>query len=303
MDIEKDLKMYFEQQTSKLPDNLDFHNRKIESRPFPRRNHVPVKLLLTLALLIAISGSSIVYGSTIVSYIKNLDFFNSNGDTVWSISTSEESRSYEDIVDATLAGLNLAPGEAVSIYVKEDNPDNIVVDYQEPLVIEDINQFNSYHINQLDYSFAPELLQKYEFRTGTVTFDTIMSNENFALILEEAKTTDQNVIVKNLEVSSEVASLAGDYYSKEDSDGWPAFNVRMVKWHGNDLIHTSDENGIAVHDYEKIMLGDSEVLYRELYGRKEINWIESGIYYIISSNQKSMTKEELLNITKALALR
>ncbi len=303
MDVEKNLKMYFEQKINTLPDDIDFRNVKIENIKMPIRSHITVKLALAMVLLVSMTGTSIVYGDSIVTYIKNLSFFHSNGDVAWSIDTEKDDGSYKDLVDATYDQLNLAPGQAVAIYVVEDNPNKVIVSQQEPLVIQDINELNSYKINSLDYAFEPELLQKYEFYKGKVTFDTILPSNYTDLMLDEAQTTGKSVIVKKLESSSNILSIDAEYYSKEHLEESPVFSVHIMKWIGDKVIETGDEDGMPTNNYEKILLDESEVLYSELSGRKDISWVASGFYYIISSSQETMTKDELLNITKALALK
>ena len=303
MDVEKNLKMYFEQQINTIPDDIDFHNIKIENIKMPKRNHIPTKFALVMVLLISITGTSIVYGDSIVTYIKNLSFFHSNGDVAWSIDTEKDDGSYRDVVNATYEQLNLAPGQAVAIYAVEDNANKVIVSRQKPLIFLDINELNSYNINSLDYAFEPELLQEYEFKEGKVTFDTILPDNYMDLMLDEARTTGKSVIVKELESSSNVLSIVVDYYSKKNIEESPVFTVQIMKWFGDKVIETGNEDGMATNNYEKIMLDESEVLYSELSGRKEISWVASGLYYNISSIQGSMTKDELLNITKALALK
>lgn len=303
MDIEKNLKMYFEQQINTLPDNIDFRNNQIENFKTPKSNHIPRKLVMIMVLLVSMTGTSIVYGDSIVTYIKHMNFFHSNGGVAWSIDTEKEDRSYENIVDTTFDQLQLAPGQGVAIYAVDDNPNKIIVSRQEPLVIQDINKLNSYQINSLDYAFASELLQNYEFHEGRVTFDTRIPNNYTDLILDEAKTTGKSVIVKMLEPSTDVLSLVVEYYSKEHLEESPVFTVQIMKWIGDKVIEVGDEEGMPTNNYEKLMLGESEVLFSELSGQKEILWINSGFYYKISSIQEAMTKDELLNITKALALK
>ncbi len=303
MDVEKNLKMYFEQQIDTIQEDIDFCNRKIENVKIHKRNHIPTRLAVVIVLIISLTGTGIVYGDTIVTYIKNLNFFHSNGDVAWSIETKKELGSYADIVDTNYSQLRLMPGQAVAIYTVENNPDEIIVCQQEPLVFVDVNEFNSYKINSLDYTFAPEILQDYEFHEGRVTFDTILPDNYSKLMKDEARATGKNVVVKNVETSSEVQSVFVDYYNKEDSDNFPSFTVQIVKWMGDELIEATNEEGMPTNHYEKIMLGESEVLYSELSRRKEIKWVASGYYYNVSSNQKIMTKEELLRITEALALK
>ena len=303
MDVEKNLKMYFEQRINTIPDDIDFHNIKIENIKMPKRNHIPTKFALVMVLLISITGTSIVYGDSIVTYIKNLSFFHSNGDVAWSIDTEKDDGSYRDVVNATYEQLNLAPGQAVAIYTVEDNANKVIVNLQKPLIFLDINELNSYNINSLDYAFEPDLLQEYEFREGKVTFDTILPDNYMDLMLDEARTTGKSVIVKELESSSNVLSIVVDYYSKKNIEESPVFTVQIMKWFGDKVIETGNEDGMATNNYEKIMLDESEVLYSELSGRKEISWVASGLYYNISSIQGTMTKDELLNITKALALK
>lgn len=302
MDVEKNLKMYFEHQINTIPNETDFRNINIENMKTPKRNNILAKIAIVMVLLISMTGSSIAYGSSIVTYIKNLSFFDSNGDVAWSIETEKEDDSYNDIVKTTYDQLHLAPGQAVAIYAVENNPNKHIVSLQEPLNIQDINKLNSYKINSLEYTFVPELLQKYEFHEGKVIFDTILPNNYVDLMLNEAVTTGKRVIVKKLESTSNVTSIVVEYYSKEYLKESPVFTVQIMKWNGDKIIETGDENGKPTDNYEKLMLGESEVLYSELSGRKEISWIASGVYYNISSIQGVMTKDELLNITKALAL-
>ncbi len=303
MDVEKNLKMYFEQQINTIPDDIDFRNIKIENIKMPKRNHIPTKLVIVMVLLVSMAGTSIVYGDSIVTYIKKLSFFHSNGDVAWSIDTEKDDGTYKDIVDATYDQLHLAPGQAVAIYAVEDNPNKVIVSLQEPLVFLDINELNSYKINSLDYAFEPELLEKYEFHEGKVTFDTILPNNYTDLMLDEAQTTGKSVIVKELESSSNILSIVVEYYSKENLEESPVFTVQIMKWIGDKVIETSNGDGMPTNNYEKIMLDESEVLYSELSGRKDISWVDSGFDYTISSTQETMTKDELLNITKALTLK
>ena len=303
MDVEKNLKMYFQQQIDMIPGDIDFSTIKTDNMKISKRNYIPTKLALVMVLLVSLTGTTIVYGKSILTYIKNLDFYNSNGDVTWSIDTEADNGSYKDIVNETYDQLDLAPGQAVAIFAADDNPDNIIVSQQEPLVFLDINELNSYKYDSLDYVFVPELLQKNKFREGKVAFNPILPNSYFDLMIDEAKTTGKSVIVKELETSSNVASIIVEYYNKDHSEESPAFTVQIVKWFGDKVIQTNDEDGMPANNYEKIMLDESEALYTKLSGQKKISWVTSGFHYIISSTQETMTKDELLSITKALALK
>lgn len=301
MDVEKNLEMYFKHQISTIPKEIDLQNMRIEDMKSPKRHNMTIKFALVMILLLSMTGTSIVYADSIVSYIKNMSFLQSDGDIAWSIDTEKESGSYNEIVDATYEQLNLTPGQAVAIYAVENNPNKVIVSLQEPLVIQDINELNSYQINSFDYGFLAQLLQKYDFSEGKVTLETILTNDYKDLMLEEAEVTGDSVIVKEIEVSSEVQSVVLEYSSREQLEESPAFTVQIMKWFGDKVIETGDEDGKATSNYEKIMLDEFEVLYSELFGRREVTWVASGIYYNISTIEETMSKDELIQISKELA--
>lgn len=301
MDMEKNLKMYFEHQVDTIEKDIDLSGMNIEKANMVRKTSSSIKFAIAIFVFLGMTSTSIVYGGEIVSFIKNMDLFKADGELAWSIDT-EESGTYQDVANDAYEQLNLTQGQAVAIYVEDDNPQNIIVSQQEPLTTRDINELNTYQLDSLDYAFMPELLHKYEFAEGAVTYNTPIPTDYFELMQQEARKTGESVIIKEIEASDEIVSIKADYFQKEQIEGIPGFTVFLVKWPGDKIIQTQEEDGM-VDEYEKIMLDNSEILYKATSDQKEITWVSNGYYYNISSKQELMTKEELLEITNALGLK
>lgn len=296
MEIEQNLKTYFENRINTMEHEVDVEQAVMSKISAGSSRHYH-KGILSICVILALCSLStgVAYGKEIISFFENMDFMNNKGEVEWSVSTDKEDYgNYQDAAEEVFDGLELQEGEAVAIYVPENNPDNIVITRQKPVVIEDIDLVNSFCIGMLQADVAKEILHKYEFSHSSVTYE-VSEQPDIEKMREEAYKTGKSAVVNNLAVTDNITAISSEYYDSSEGDTEPDFSVIMTAWYDNEVIFTNGE-GNAIQEYDKIMLSDSEVLYRNEEGIQSILWLSDGCYFKVSSERESMTKEELLQI-------
>jgi hypothetical protein len=301
MEIENTLKEYFKNKINNIDVNPDVERAVMAKLTTPRRNSYNKRTLaFVLLITLLLTQTGLAYGNDIYQYIKNMDFFNNSSEAEWSIVTDEEDyRSYDAAVQEAYESLDLEPGNAVAIYVAEANPEQIVSSIVKPVIIQDLAQINSYPIGDLNLSLSYDILNKYQFHEGKITYNVLSELIDIEAMVKEANRTGKGVIVKELPVSEDVASISCEYITTNSDDNQPAFTIGITKWYGNMLRRHKNDNESLV-DFESVMIGDSEVLYENLIEGKHVTWINDGYHYQLFSKQSTMTKEELLRIAEQI---
>lgn len=299
MEIEDQLKAYFKNQIKDINTDINVEEVVMSKIITPKRRTAPKKLLLIAAIVTMLfCSTALAYGKEVVSIMQNMNFKNDKGKVEWTITYSKENRSYGDIAHEVFENLNLDEGKAVAIYVAKNNPYNDIVSEQKPIKIQDIDLINSYKIGNQNFKFEKNILQKYQFKNGTIQNELEnLSFNDIEKIRKEAKKSGREVIVNDVMVTKNIDEISCDYYKNNVKSNRPDFTFYILKWNGSDMTRSADEKDNLVA-YDSVMVGNSEVLYEARQDIKNITWLNDEYYYCVSSKKKDMTKEELLRIVE-----
>lgn len=304
MEIEDNMKMFFEDKISSIDINVDVEKAVMSKIASPKRITYNKRILATIVIIsMCMASTGIVYGQEIIMYIKNMDFMNNRGEVEWTITTDEEDYGdYSVHAMEVFENLDIEDGKAVAIYVTDNNPQNIIVSMQKPLTVQEIDVINSYKIGSLNVALEKVILDKYYFKTGEVTFDMASYIDQDGMI-QEASETGNNVIINDIEVTDRVRATSYNYYNDSSStDEKPYFTINIMKWDGNKLIKSNSQDD-NLTDYASVMIGDSEVLYENSNDTKQIKWISEECYFNIVTTQEDMSMEELLKIAEQIKIK
>lgn len=302
MKIEDNMKMYFERKVNSVDRNIDVKNNVMNEIGNPKRL-TSNKRVLAFALVFAVfmASTGIVYGQEIVTQIKNMDFFNSKGEVEWSITTEEDdnginNKSAFEVFDS----LEIEEGKAVAIYVVENNPDNSIVSMQQPITNKEFQHVNSYLVGVDNIILDNEILEKYHFNNSYINYE--LPNININEMIKEASVEKKGVVVKDIEVTDRIMSIAYEY---SDYDNQRSFIVEVTNCIGNNVkkIIDAQEESEVLLDYDKLMIGSSEILYEHIEDMQQLTWISNGYYYSIISTQSTMTKDELIKIVEEIKVK
>lgn len=297
MEVEGKVKMYFDKKINTELKDIRINEAVMNEITRPRTfSYYKTVLTPVLLLLIFMTSTGIVYGKDMLQYIKNLDLFNNKGEVEWRIATDEEEYgSYHEIAQKTFDSLDLEEGKAVAIYVANNNPKNIIVAMQKPIIYEDLTKVKSLSFGAETINLNSEILKRYQFLRSNITYE--LKSESKQIFMDNStKVAGESVFVKEIGVTDRIQSISYDYHNENEQ---LSFTLIAVKWNGNQVFkQPREEEGLL--DYDSIMIGESEVLYEHLNEAKQISWIQEGYYYTIRSDQTTMTKDEIVLIAKEI---
>lgn len=298
MEIEDQLKAYFKNQIKDINTDINVEEVVMSKIITPKRRTVPMKLLVITAIVSMFFCSTILaYGKEVINIMQNMNFKNDKGKVEWTASYDKVDGNFGDVVKDVFENLDLEEGKAVAIYVAKNNPDNSISIQQKPITVQDIDLINTYQIGTQNFKFEKDILQKYQFKNGRIQNELEDQSTNDILaIMKEGKESGE-VIVKDVKVSKNVAQISCDYFENNQICNQPDFTYLISQWPGSDMIITEDEND-NTSAYEKVMVGNSEVLYDTVHDIKKVTWLNDGYYFRVFSKKTNMTKEELLRIVE-----
>jgi hypothetical protein len=303
MEMENKLKVHYDNLINDLEIDIDIEDGVMSKIMLPKKRIIQKKILVFAAVIsILIISTGLVFGAEIRKLFKENDFMNDKGEVEWSLKTEDEDLTFNERADEVYKTLDLAEGEAVAIYVVNDNPNNSIVCMQEPSTINDNELMNTFHIGLLDITIENEILQKYQFENGVVSYQILGDNLYYGDFKEEASETGSEFIVKEIEVSTDISSISWDYFENGEITDQPAVSVLIGEWKGNEIIQFEDEFDVTKGS-ESIMIAGSEVLYEYRTDFKQITWLSGECLFRIHSYNLDMTKEELIQIAEQIKLR
>lgn len=301
MEVENNLKTYFENEVNRINSNIDVENAVMSKIAAPRKRTVNMKVLSFVAVItLCITGTGAVYGQEIVNYVADGIFRNEQGEAEWETVVSHEDMTYSENADEIYENLKLDEGKAVSIY-QANKPDNVIC-RMEPVTVQDLNIVNSYTIDGLDMEFDNIVLEKYQFNSAMVTYD--LERFDTKAFKEEAIASGKDVFIKEIEVDPNVIKfVACDYFVNGQTDDTPYFTAAISDWYGDKIIFFASEEDDSTNVNDKIMIAGSEVYYDDSSNTKTILWIYKNHHYSVSSEHPDMTKEELIEIAEQIKLK
>lgn len=297
MEIEDQLKAYFKNQIKDINTDINVEEGVMSKLITPKRRTAPKKLLLIAAIVTMLfCSTALAYGKEVVSIMQNMNFKNDKGIVEWTASYDKDFGNSGDVVKDVFENLDLEEGKAVAIYVAKNNPDNSMIIQQKPITVQDLDLINTYQIGTQNFKFEKDILQKYQFKNGKIQNELDDSAIDIVAMMKEGKESGE-VIVKDVKVSKNIAQISCDYYENNQICNQPDFTFLISRWPGSDMIITKDEidNTSA---YEKVMVGNSEVLYHTTDDNKNVTWLNDEYYFSVFSTKTNMTKEELLRIVE-----
>lgn len=297
MEIEDQLKAYFKNQIKDINTDINVEEVVMSKIITPKRRTAPKKLLLIAAIVTMLfCSTALAYGKEVVSIMQNMNFKNDKGIVEWTASYDKDFGNSGDVVKDVFENLDLEEGKAVAIYVAKNNPDNSMIIQQKPITVQDLDLINTYQIGTQNFKFEKDILQKYQFKNGKIQNELDDSAIDIVAMMKEGKESGE-VIVKDVKVLKNISQISCDYYENNQICNQPDFTFLISRWPGSDMIITKDEND-NTSAYEKVMVGNSEVLYHTTDYNKNVTWINDGYYFSVFSTKTNMTKEELLRIVE-----
>lgn len=208
-----------------------------------------------------------------------------NGNTTWFYKIMNEEDRYREIANKKLESMNLKEGQSVAIYVTQYNPDRIVSYHTVPVKIEDFDELRE-TIGDL-FKMPHKLLGEYMFLEGEVSYNA--KNIDTISLLEEAKKSDEEVIARETETSSDIMSV---YISYTKDDTKIKVGIIDVNDKTDTLINTENNNA------EVVMLHNVEAIYEIENNKQNVSWLIDGKWFVISGDLDKVSKEELILLAK-----